>query len=170
MSQPWDNSDNRYQTLLQTKKDLSNSSKFPQFQPLDKESFDNQLRFDKERQNFFANNSSQILNNGSIPVNLYPVDPNQYQSPPSQMNQRDLYLDEKTRKKQTDLLSASYQGERQMSNNALDLNNYMRNPNNDESFTRKFPESNARSFLNSRSNVEKPGLSYGMDLKKQVLQ
>ena len=173
MTFPWDGADNKYQTLLQTKKELyagSSTNKFPQPNSLDKESFDKLVRIDKEKQNFFSNNSSQIINNNSsIPVKMYPVDTEQYQIPASQRSKRDMVLDEKTRKRQNDLLSASYQPNMKSDNGGLDLNNYIKNNDNDESFMRQPSEYNPRSILNSRSMVEKPGNSYGSDLKKQVL-
>lgn len=234
MSFPWDGSENRYQTLLQTKKEQfsDSNSRFPQTQPLDKETFDNQLRVQNDRNHIFSNNSSQILNNPSIPLNIYQINPEQYQQPASQISRREIVLDEKTRKRQEDLLSQSYQNLQNPQNGNLDLNNYIRTPNlqiyqtqeynrnqnpnfqhqdlnnnfnrnskqnqnpnhnynynrnpnqsyqnlepinnnsnrnhNVDSFIQQRPDSNARSFLNTRSIIEKPGVSYGQDLKKQV--
>ena len=172
MNVPWDpNSENKYQTLLQTKRDLYTGSmpRAPQSQQFDKEMFDNnQLRVDRERQyNAFSNNSSQILNNPSIPVNIYPVNQSQFQVPPSQMGRGDISLDEKTRRKQADLLSASYQGPNQVQggNGPLDINNYTKNQNNDESMR---PMTNARSMLNSRMVGDRSGNPYGSELKQQV--
>lgn len=173
MNVPWDpNSENKYQTLLQTKRDLytGSMSRPPQSQQFDKEMMDNnQLRVDRERQyNAFSNNSSQILNNQSIPVNIYPVNQSQFQVPPSQMGRGDMALDEKTRRKQADLLSASYQGPNQVQggNASLDINNYMKNQNNDDSSVR--PMTNARSMLNSRMVGDRSGNPYGSELKQQV--
>ena len=144
------------------------------YQAFDKEIYDNQMKNDRgyQNQNPFSNNSSQILNNPSIPLNIYPMNASQFQQfqlPASQMSRRDVVLDEKTRKKQAELLSASYQGMNQNPNGPLDLNNYMKGTNNDEAMMKQMPDSNARSMLNSRSMVEKPGYGYGSDLKQQVI-
>lgn len=164
MSFPWDNNqENKYQTLLQTKKELFSKpiNQFPPIQSMSKEQFDNQI---KQEKSIFSNNSSNILNNSSIPVNIYPVNPMEYQQqqlPNSQMSRRDQILDEKTQRRQRELLSKSAAGNPE---NDLALNNYIRDQNllkpDDTSFN--------RNIVTSRSMVEKPLSSYGQELKRQV--
>lgn len=120
-----------------------------------------------QQKNIFSQNSSQILNNGSIPFDLYAVKPEQFQYPASQMSQRDAVLDERTQKRQRDLLSLSVSNNPQ-ENQDFSLNNYVRNSNESNIFLKPPQESSFRSQLVSRSITEKPVSSYGQDLKRQV--
>lgn len=151
MAFPYDPNENKYQTLLQTRKDQ----------------FSSQLPQNSQQKNIFSNNSSQILNNGSIPVHVFPINPEQFQLPASQMSQRDPFLDEKTQKRQRDLLSVSVSANPN-ENKDFSLNNFVRNSNDGNIFLKPLPESNARSLITSRSMAEKPFSSYGQDLKRQV--
>lgn len=138
----------------------SSSMTRPQPPFIDPQSFENQMRPSP-----FSQNSSQILNNPSVPFNMYPVNASQFQIPPSQMTSRDPVLDDKTRRKQAELLSASYQGQG-LANGQFEVNNYLRVPNQGEDPV----VTNPRSVLNSRSMlVERSSNPYGSQLKQEVI-